>query len=130
MPGYSGLYNGVYGVDYAELTNTAGNGETQISRAVARRLYGRAALRGILRALVNGAVGATAQETHARVKSGVDISGPTQGGLRVIETVNDINRATVAGDVTAMEAMLTQKSQPSSYPVDRSGNGGGSKRGY
>lgn len=130
MPGYSGLYNGVYGVDYGVLPNTVGNGQEQIARSVARRLYGRAALRGLLRALNGAAVGGTASENHARVQAQRDLDNNVQGGKRVIETFVDINRATTAADVTMISNMLTQKSQPNSYPVDRSGNGGGSKLGY
>lgn len=53
------------------------------------------------------------------------------GGSRTIETVSVATTiAATAAEETQLENITTHSSQPSSYPVDASGNGGGGKQGY
>lgn len=130
MPSYSGLYNGVYGQPYAPITNATGNEETALARVTARRGYGRGAFRELIKALTGSAVGQTATAQHARVKAEQDLANNVQGGKRVIETHTSINRVTTAADLAAIDAALDLKSQPATYPKDRSGNGGGAKVGF
>jgi hypothetical protein len=48
--------------------------------------------------------------------------------LITIETINIVNRATTAADLTAFQALISRVVQPSTYPPDISGNGGGGKQ--
>lgn len=129
MAGYSGLFNGVYGGDYAVLPNATGNVQTDLARVMSKKAYGRGAYRGLMLALVGAAAGEAALVTHKRVQAQRDLYENVQGGLRPIETFTEIDRDTTADDITAVEAALSLSSQPTTYPVDRSGNGGGGKLG-
>jgi hypothetical protein len=52
------------------------------------------------------------------------------GGLQPIETLNLINRASTAADITNLKAMINRSIVPASYAADASGNGGGGHAGY
>lgn len=129
MASYSGLWNNEYGQNYQALDNASGNAHTQLSRLFAGRLYGRAALRATLKALVQGDVGEPASATHKRVKAERDLEANVQGGARTIESHININRNVTSADENKIVAALDRSSKPS-YPVDRSGNGGGAKLGW
>lgn len=82
---------------------------------------------GLFKALIGAASGGTATKTHVQVAE--DVQGGAVGaggGQRTIETVTDISRATTAGDITALKALLTDTVyfMPHPYVVDLSGNGG------
>lgn len=80
-------------------------------------------LRKIMTTL-NGVVpGTTATQTKKQVQH---VTG-SPGGVVPIETINLINRATTAADVTAFTALFNRVQYPASYPADVSGNGGGGK---
>lgn len=84
------------------------------------------ALNELIQTLNGAAVGATASATDTRVKGDTSTFKSTiNGGLRTMETKTYINRATTAADQTNLNALLQETYQPSSYPVDKSGNGGG-----
>lgn len=129
MPSYSGLWNNEYGENHSLITNRTGNPLTSLARTFANRLYGRAAQRELIHALTGAAAGETASASHKRVTAVVDRSENVQGGVRAIETKSHVNRATVAGDATAIKNAIRQSSKPT-YPVDRAGNGGGAKLGW
>ncbi len=79
---------------------------------------------------LNGVVaGSTALAQHIRVQ-GAQVLQNDVGGVRPIETVDLVNRATVTADETMIAAMLTEARNPATYPVDVSGTGGGGKGGY
>ncbi len=79
---------------------------------------------------LNGTVaGSTALAQHIRVL-GAQVLQNDVGGVRPIETVDLVNRATVTADETMIAALLTEQRDPSTYPTDLSGNGGGGKLGY
>lgn len=128
MPSYSGLFNGVYGINHSLLTTAKGNDATAIARQLSRKTYGRASLRALFLALTGAAAGGTATTSHKRVDAFDGLDGIQGGGKRDIETFTPINRATTAADETRVDAMLSQTSTPT-YPVDKSGNGGGNKVG-
>lgn len=98
-----------------------------------RQTVNRDSMRTIT-ALFNGLIGATTggtvTATHARIKGNnvTDSTGfgnGSQAGARQIETVSDINRATVAADVTALKELVYNVThRPSTYPADLSKNGG------
>jgi hypothetical protein len=124
MPAWSGLWNGVHGANHT-LIGARNNLQMRIAKLFARE--GARSDAQIIKALTGAAAGETAAESRKRVVATVATNGYDQGGARAIETVNVINRATTAGDVTAVDAALEQKFAPTTYPVDRSGMGGGGK---
>jgi hypothetical protein len=75
----------------------------------------------LIYALLGAATGGTATKTKTRVvaQNGQNVGAPQ------IETINLINRATTAADLTAIQALFNRVVQPASYPADLSGNGGG-----
>lgn len=129
MTSYSGLWNNEYGQNYSLLSNRIGNTHTALARVFANRLYGRATVRGVLASLINGAVGDAAYEAHKRVTAERDLHSNVQGGVRAIETFVAIDRNTSVDDQTDALDALDLSPQPT-YPVDRSGNGGGNKLGW
>lgn len=91
-----------------------------------RRVVNREGFR-VYTALLNGLIGAAAGSnvtaTHKRIEAIQNESGPINyGGVRTIETKTDINRDTVAGDVTNLKAFLYDiETAPDPYPSN--GNG-------
>ena len=78
----------------------------------------------ILYTLLGAAVGANATQTKKQIKW----EAGSPGGLIPIETINIVNRATNANDLVAWQTLVTRVVQPSTYPPDLSGNGGGGKQ--
>lgn len=71
--------------------------------------------------------GSTATQNRAQLTATPGLTND-QGGLRTVANVALVNRATVAGDVTVLNAIYNPGPYaPSTYPVDTSGNGGGGK---
>jgi hypothetical protein len=84
----------------------------------------------LLYMLLGTAVGATATKNHVWVP-GPSTAGSAQGapnGLITAQTYSLVNRATVANDLAAFQALLTRVVNPSVYAPDLSGNGGGGKQ--
>lgn len=81
-------------------------------------------MRRILATILGAAVGGTATQTKPQVQW----QQGSPGGLIPIETINLINRATNANDVTAFNVLFFRNPAPASYAVDVSGNGGGGKQ--
>lgn len=129
---YSGLWNNEYGENYSALSDDVfrGNAYTALRSAFANRIYGRAAVREIIYALVGAAPGATASASHKRVQAERDLEANVQGGARTIQTFVSINRATDSDDEDRVQGALRAVSKPNPYPVDRAGNGGGNKLGW
>lgn len=111
MPSYSPLFNdATYGIPLDTSSRYAPIG---VKEAVADVLVGAAA-------------GATATKTRARVKAQASpTSIDTHAGKAVVESTNDINRATTATDVTNLKRDLGRGNRTSfAMPRDLSGNGG------
>lgn len=125
---FTGLWNNVHSQQYSLI-----NQQPAVERDIARQLRkpGGRALKGLMRALNGTAVGgATAAETYRRVVAVSGIGSYTNlGGIRSIQAVSDVNRTTVTADKTRIDALIDGVFAPATYPVDRSGNGGGSKAG-
>jgi hypothetical protein len=118
MPAWSGLFNGVHGEDHSLLVNET-NLKTKVTNAF-RRL-GLRKEKALLASLIGAAAGGTATLTRGRIEAITSDEG--LGGVRTVETVTDINRATTAADVTALKEVLAGRSvQPDSYDVELSGN--------
>jgi hypothetical protein len=84
---------------------------------------------GAVMAALNGAApGAVATATLTEVAP-IQADGMNLGGQRPIATQTLINRATTAADVVALNRIYQPTFAPAIYPVDKSGNGGGSKAG-
>lgn len=69
---------------------------------------------------IGAAAGATAASTNARIAAGTD----RERGIRTIETVTNINRATTAADITALKGDVVRARPSLAFPRDLSGNGG------
>ncbi len=128
--GYSGLWNGHHGEQHAPLGSTAN--KENIYRKIACLLGAGASnenakVRELLLTLVGGDVTDAALSQRKRREASANLSQNVQGGVVSIETVDDINRVTAAADVTRLLAAINESTQPSSYPTDASGNGGGGK---
>lgn len=80
----------------------------------------------ILYTLLGQAIGANATQTKKQIKW----EQGSPGGLIPVETINIVNRNTNANDLAAWQALISRVVQPSTYPPDLSGNGGGGKGGY
>jgi hypothetical protein len=78
----------------------------------------------ILYTLLGQVVGAVAAQTKKQIRW----EQGSPGGLIPIETINIVNRATNANDLSAFQSLITRVVQPSVYPPDLSGNGGGGKQ--
>lgn len=88
-----------------------------------RRVVNREAFRpltALLNGLIGAATGSNVTATHKRVEAVQAVSGPiNQSGVIGIETKTDINRDTVAGDVTELKEFLYGVlTAPSTYPTN------------
>lgn len=131
MPAWSGLWDNEYGEPYSSL-GTVRNKENAyrvIGTMFAKKLAGRSVLRELLWSLVNGNVGDAATASHKRVQAAQDLTANVQGGARVVETSLELNRVTTSADQSRLLGAIRQATQPT-YPVDKSGNGGGNKGGF
>ena len=125
MAAYSGLYNGVHGEDYALLANQQPH-ENKINKLFRGSRYGMRELKELLLTTIGASAGSAAADTYKRIEAQVGNEDfLATGGVVPIETVTVIGRNTTAADVTALKAMLTRISAPTTYPADKSGNGGG-----
>ncbi len=86
-------------------------------------------LNELMRTLNGVVLGSTALAQHVRVQARQGL-GLDLGGVQPVETVDLVNRATDAADITQIETLLTEQRDPATYPVDLSGNGGGGKLGF
>ena len=108
-------------------------GKNPLATRLARELKGikNKSYRSIMRALVQGGASqAITEGTWVRRQGATGISA--QGGQIVMETVtaNGASGNTAAADVTEVTAAVFDDGfalAPTSYPADRSGNGGGGK---
>lgn len=123
MPSWSGLWDGVHGQPHT-LLNEPGSSLRGIARLMAPqalRAYGR------LGDMLTGSVlGSVAQESIAQVVA-VRVDGANLGGKINIAPTVIIDRVTTAQDEATLDNQFTPSFAPSTYPPDRSGNGGGGK---
>lgn len=134
MPSYSGLWNGIYGINYSALASNGNTFEqnnrtrTNLTKLISKD-RGTRKLMSLMKALNGVAPGATATMTYKDI-DGLPANGNplSNGGKRVIATNNDVNRVTTAADVTLITGIFDKLFSPNPYPVDKSRNGGGNKR--
>jgi len=125
--GYSntlGAGNAANGVSSGQVqVNGIQQGDDRIVKML-RNGGGTIASTRILYTLLGAAVGVTAIQTKKQIKW----EAGSPGGLIPIETINIVNRNTNANDLLAWQKLITRVVQPSTYPPDLSGNGGGGKQ--
>ena len=124
-------YTNSLGVGAANADATSGyvamNGIQQGDDRIVKMLRnggGTIASTRILYTLLGAAVGALAIQTKKQIKW----EQGSPGGLIPIETINMVNRNTNASDLLAWQSLISRVVQPSTYPADLSGNGGGGKQ--
>lgn len=124
MAAWSGLFNGVYGINYPGT-----RASKSILQKLGIRLHGKAGRKqgAIIRQLVAGNVGGTAAKTQGRARY---LNNDDLAGKRVVVTETIINRATTSADQALLADKLVSNPRPSSYPAEKSGNSGGGKLGY
>lgn len=119
MPTWSGLDNYVYGKDHS-LQFTTSSPENRLS--IVTRPQGMRKIVELLQTLIGASAGSTALDTYKRVKAA---GGPEDtmknSGVVNVESVEIINRATTAQDVTDLKAIIGRHIT-SVYPGDLSGN--------
>jgi hypothetical protein len=123
MSSWSGLFNHVAGTtaQYSLMINK------NPIRGRIRRVMNRESFRAVTE-LFNTCIGAAAGEaalaTHKRISAPTPFTDPI-GGVRVVDTITDIDRVSAAADITALKEMtFGVKTRPSPYVRDLSGNGG------
>ena len=110
------FYSGFWSDAYSILVNRNPN-----EHEVARQMHRMPVLRELMRELNGVAAGQAALVTHPRPDH--PSSGGLVGGLRTIETVNDVNRVTAAADQTAINAeILAHDSTSNAYPTNGDSN--------
>lgn len=131
MANWSGLFNGQYGQNYSGLgVNTSEISNNEKMR-LARGFRGRAGrqLGAIIKALTGAAPGASATDTYNQIPANSSLGNPyPNGGYIAAVAVQDVNRVTTSADEATIDALTTLGTGPT-YPVDKAGNGGGSKVG-
>lgn len=118
MPAWSGLYDNVFTGGHS-LTVNKNNARTMMRNLINR--VGMRKERALLDALIGAAAGGTATASRVRVEAVA--GGENLGGMRNVETVSLINRATTAADVTDLENFLVDGTVKPTYVADKSGNG-------
>lgn len=124
MPAWSGFWNYTYGDGHRLIDSN------NVRRTLGLRMngYGRTAYNKVISQLVGGNVGGTALGQHTRVTHN-PLDATTWGGKRTVEMKQYVNRATTAADITKIQKDLLYTNSPT-FPRDKSGNGGGGKRGF
>lgn len=117
MPAWQGLWNQEANsqAGYTPLVNKNPR-RNSIRRTMNRE--GFRAITALFNGLIGAATGSNVTATHKRVQRPASLELGASGGLMVIETVTDINRNTVAADVTKLKEMVFGvKTAPATYPA-------------
>ena len=134
MPSWAGGWDAMFGQPYAPLNEPGAT-----ARGVARLMspQASAAFANVSKTLTGQAVGTPVSAGYTQVAA-IQTDGLNQGGLRPVATYSAVNRNTTIADEILIDQQLTPRFMPpmlvagqecSGYPVDKSGNGGGSKAG-
>lgn len=124
---------------YSFLTYAQGGQKVSIERRISKLLRKpqMAVIREVMETLNGAAPGSAALATKPLVRAQDTTTGDVTtigelGGSRPVDTVNLINRNTVASDQAYVLSLLTNRFGPvipTGYPTDVSGVGGGGKLG-
>lgn len=138
VTGYSPFYTADIGIasagNEASYNAMARSGrsstEYQLARIMAKP--GFRGMRRVMKVLTGAVAGSAASETYSRVAAQTPFAPETAGGLRTIETATANSGNTTSAQETYIETYILDmryNQNPSSYPTDASGNGGGGKLG-
>jgi len=135
--GWAGLWNNVFGSQYSQLDSQNVRRGLRLAMNEQGRLSYNATMAALLGAAVGGAISATRKRRSVQVVSPPGVIVSNFGDIKIVpETQTLLSRNSTAADRTAMLQDLTFASgmnawgAGASFPVDKSGNGGGSKLGY
>lgn len=115
MPAWSGLYN-------HEANSPAGHSllvNKNPRRNGIKRLMNREGFRAVTElfdSLIGAAAGDAASASHKRVGH-FSLGAGSEGGLRTVDIVTDINRNTTASDVAALKEMTFGVKTAPTYPA-------------
>lgn len=98
VTGYQPLYNS----NYAPTVN-----RSPVERVITKLIKKNRFRKRLMLTLNGAAAGATATETETRVAHSTSILG----GVRPVETFTYVNRATTAGDKTAIDGLLNKSTR-------------------
>lgn len=130
VTGFSSFY-GEGANDYQPMYARS-TGERAIGVILARQ--SNRAMRASIRALTGVVSGSSEATSYTRATAPAGLTDAQGlGGLRAVEVFAVQTGNTSAADVTYINAQINDavfNQAPSSYPVDTSGNGGGSKLGF
>jgi hypothetical protein len=119
MPAWAGLWNNEGNTNHSLI------GKNPVRNRI-RRVMNRESMRAVTElfdSLIGAAAGGNAQATHKRVGHFTPGAG-SEGGVRTIETITDINRTTTATDVANLKEMTVGvKTAPTVYPVNKANQG-------
>lgn len=118
-----GLFGDVAGL--TSLTQIAGRSSARLNTAKALGSQALYPVRQILRTLDGAAAGSTATKTWPQI----DASTSELGGKRIVNTINLVNRATTAADVTETLADLLSLSTRTTFGASPITNKDGSPLG-
>lgn len=135
---YSGYWSSSVGIasagneiNYNAVSRTGRSStEYHVARLLAKP--GFRGMRRVMKVLTGAAPGSAASETYARIVAPTPFVDTTFGGARAVETVTANSGNTTSAQETYIENNILDmryNANPSSYPVDTSGNGGGGKLG-
>lgn len=98
------------------------DGRSPLERGIARKLNKRGMrdVRELIDTLLGAAAGSTAASSYKRVEHPAD--SDNIGGLRSVESVDLVNRATTSDDDTTITAKLLNFSSQPTYPTNADGN--------
>lgn len=120
-------------VNYNAITRY-GRASSEMSISALLAKGGFRGVRRVMRSLMGAAPGAAAAESYTRVGTAdhADITGIGPGGLRSMETYVANSGVSTVAQETYIENLIVDarfNQNPSSYPADLSGAGGGGKLG-
>ena len=120
--GFSGLFDTIQPTGHTLLETEPL--EKRVSKLM--RHEGMRELKELMLTLNGATAGSAALSQYSRAATFNTVgSAPGGGGQRTIDTIDAVNRNTVAADKTSIDAMLEEEFVPATYPTDPSGNGGG-----
>lgn len=122
--GWAGLWNNVYGEQYAQIDSQ------NVRRGFAHSLDGggRFAYNQVIKAFITGDVGTLAFAPNRYIRAQDPNDMMSLGGYRPTIQYNHINRNVTAADQNSILQDLSYSNSPP-WPVDKGGNGGGGKVG-
>lgn len=119
MASWSGLFDHVHNTPHT-LQSQRSSLKRRTNRLLRQR--GMKDVRELLLTLIGTAAGSAALAQTSRIEAVQGIGGAlTLGGVRTVQTVDEVNRVTTAADVTELSAAFNESADTNAYPVDKAG---------